>query len=857
MNNIKNLHSTSQKAIYQAKKIALLNNNQSIEPCHILYGIININNNILENILNDYKINIYNFKKKIKKIINKSYKKKVFFKQYLSVNSANILLYTQKYRKKHQHKYINIGHLLSFMLQIKDPVCYLLKEYNLNQQKIKYIIKKMKKNNNINLENNTSYNSLNKYANNLNELSKEGKLDPVIGRNEEIKRVLQILSRRTKNNPLLIGEPGVGKTAIAEGLAHRIINMDIPDNLKNKKVYSLDISSVIAGAKYKGEFEERLKAIIKEILNSKGKIILFMDEIHTLIGAGAGEGAMDAANILKPALARGELRAIGATTLNEYQKYFEKDKALERRFQKVYINEPSIESSIDILRGLKEKYETHHKVLIKDNAIVAAVNLSNRYINERFLPDKAIDLIDEAASKIRLEINSKPESIEILDRKILQLEIQIQAIKQEKNTEELKILKKKLNKYHENRKKLNEQWKEEKKINEKIQKAKKNIENFKFQAQKAERVGDYEKVAELRYGKIKEEENKVKKLELKINKKYRENKIIKEEVNKEDIAEIISTWTGIPIKKMLKNEKDKLLNLEKYLHKRVIGQEKAITSISDAIRRSKVGLQDHNKPIGSFLFLGKTGTGKTEVAKTLAEYLFDNENNIIRIDMSEYQEKHSISKLIGSPPGYIGYEEGGKLTESVRTKPYSVILLDEVEKAHIDILSLLLQVLDDGRLTDNKGRIVNFKNTIIIMTSNLGSEIINNTNYVSSNETKKNILKELKKYMKTEFLNRIDEIILFNSLNLLEIKKIVQIQLNKLIKTLKQKNINMQYTKLALNKISEKGYSPEFGARPIKRIIQSKIVNLLSKIILQKNIIKEKLILNYNKEKKFYFTTIN
>jgi ATP-dependent Clp protease ATP-binding subunit ClpB len=691
-------------------------------------------------------------------------------------------------------------------------------------------------------------NILNIYGKNLNHLASTGQLDPVIGRTEEIKRVLQILSRRTKNNPLLIGDPGVGKTAIAEGLAHRIINEDVPENLKNKQIYSLDIALILAGAKYKGEFEERLKSIIQKIIDSKGNIILFMDEIHTLVGAGGGgEGSMDAANILKPALAKGYLRTIGATTLNEYQKYFEKDKALERRFQKIYIKEPDINSSISILRGLKEKYETHHKVDIKDEAIIAAVELSHRYINERFLPDKAIDLIDEAAAKIKIEINSKPESIDLLDRKITQLEIYLQTIKKELDEEKLLSFKKKLQSYHKKRNKLNQQWKEEKEINTSIQKSKKNIEKYKIEAFQAERIGDYAKVAKLRYGKIKEEENKVTELENIIAHKYKDIKLIKEEVTKEDIAEIISKWTGVPINKMLKNEKEKLISLEKYLHEKIIGQHEAIKSIANAIRRSRAGLQHYNKPIGSFLFVGPTGVGKTEIAKTIAEYLFDNEKNMVRVDMSEYQEKYSTSRLIGAPPGYIGYEEGGLLTEAIRRRPYSVILLDEIEKANIDVLNILLQILDDGRLTDSKGNTVNFKNTIIIMTSNLGSDIIKK--YFLSDihiNLKQIIINQLNKFLKIEFLNRIDEIILFHPLNKQEIKKIVKLQLNIIVKNLSGQHINMQYSDNVVNYIADLGYNPDFGAREINRTIQNCILNKLSIKILKEEIIKnDKIILDY------------
>ncbi|WGH27871.1 MAG: AAA family ATPase [Candidatus Bostrichicola ureolyticus] len=705
-----------------------------------------------------------------------------------------------------------------------------------------------KKNGNITYTTN-EYNALNKYSKNFNKLAREGKLDPVIGRDEEIRRVLQILSRRTKNNPILIGEPGVGKTAIVEGIAHRIVNCDVPDNLKDKEVFALDISGLIAGAKYKGEFEERIKSVIKEVIQSNGKVILFIDEIHTLVGAGASEGAMDAANILKPALARGELRAVGATTLNEYQKYFEKDKALERRFQKVYVSEPDIESAISILRGIKEKYETHHKVRIKDEAIIASVELSQRYISERFLPDKAIDLIDEAASKLRMEINSKPEEIDVLDRKIMQLEIQREAIKREDDQKQLASIKELIAKLNEKRNQLNIQWKGEKELVEGIQKSKEIIENFKFEAEQAERIGDYGKVAELRYGKIKNEESKVKALEEKLSKSYKGNKMIREEVSSEDIAEVVSKCTGIPITKMLQSERKKLLLLEKELHKRVIGQEIPIEAIANAIRRSRAGLQDEKRPIGSFLFLGPTGVGKTELAKALAEYLFDDENNMVRIDMSEYQEQHAVSRLIGSPPGYIGYEEGGQLTEYVRSRPYTVILLDEIEKAHSDTFNILLQVLDDGRLTDNKGRTVNFKNTIIIMTSNIGSDIISdNFNKKDIDDIKNQLITLLKTMLRPEFLNRIDDIILFKPLTIKEIQKIVRLQFTYLVNLLSKRNIRLNVTDKVIEYLSEKGYDPYFGARPIKRVIQHYVLNILSKEMLKGNISNNsEVLLDYKK----------
>ena len=684
-----------------------------------------------------------------------------------------------------------------------------------------------------------TYNSLNKYAKNLNQLADSGKLDPVIGRDEEIRRVLQILSRRTKNNPMLVGEPGVGKTAIAEGLAHRIVKGDVPENLKDKVIYSLDMGALIAGAKYKGEFEERLKSVVKEVTSSDGNIILFIDEIHTLVGAGGGEGAMDADNILKPALARGELRAIGATTLDEYQKYFEKDKALERRFQKVMVDEPDTESAISILRGIKEKYETHHKVRIKDEAIIAAVELSERYITNRFLPDKAIDLMDEAAAKLRMEINSKPEELDVLDRKIMQLEIEIEAIKREKDEEKLKMLYVDLANLKEERNALNAKWQSEKSVIDEVQATKEAIEKYRLEADRAEREGDYGKVAELRYGKIKEAEDKLAELQKNLDSKSHENALVKEEVTAEDIAEVVAKWTGIPVAKMLQGEREKLLNLEKELHRRVVGQEEAIEAVSDAIRRSRAGLQDPRRPIGSFLFLGTTGVGKTELAKALAEYLFDDENAMTRIDMSEYQEKHAVSRLVGAPPGYVGYDEGGQLTEAVRRRPYSVILLDEIEKAHPDTFNILLQVLDEGRLTDNKGRTADFKNTIIIMTSNMGSQIIQETFEKYPNDTERaidesrdEVLQLLKETVRPEFLNRIDDIIMFTPLNAKNIRSIVKLQLQSLFRMVAKEGILLDATDEAIDYLAQKGFDPQFGARPVKRTIQKEVLNKLSKEIL-------------------------
>jgi ATP-dependent Clp protease ATP-binding subunit ClpB len=695
-----------------------------------------------------------------------------------------------------------------------------------------------------------TYNSLNKYAKNLNELARNGKLDPVIGRDEEIRRVLQILTRRTKNNPMLVGEPGVGKTAIAEGLAHRIVDGDVPENLKDKIVYSLDMGALIAGAKYKGEFEERLKSVVKEVTSAEGDIVLFIDEIHTLVGAGGGEGAMDAANILKPALARGELRAIGATTLDEYQKYFEKDKALERRFQKVLVDEPDTESAISILRGIKEKYETHHKVRIKDDAIIAAVELSQRYITNRFLPDKAIDLMDEAASKLRMEINSKPEELDVLDRKIMQLEIEIEAIKRENDEVKLKSLGLDLANLKEERNEIFTKWKSEKDVVDNIQTVKQEIEDFKLEAERAERDGDYGKVAEIRYGKIKEAQERLETLQTQLAENQAGSSLIKEEVTREDIAEVVAKWTGVPVTKMLQGEREKLLRLEDELHHRVVGQEEAIEAISDAVRRSRAGLQDMKKPIGTFLFLGTTGVGKTELAKALAEYLFDDENAMTRIDMSEYQERHSVSRLVGAPPGYVGYDEGGQLTEAVRRKPYSVILLDEIEKAHPDTFNILLQVLDEGRLTDNKGRLADFKNTIIIMTSNMGSHIIQEKfeNLKGSVEAateaaKTEVLGLLKQTVRPEFINRIDEIVMFTPLTEANIKQIVGLQLQSVTKMLAHQNITMDATPEAIAYLAEKGYDPQFGARPVKRVIQREVLNQLSKEILGGKVTTDSIIL--------------
>ncbi|WP_185853299.1 ATP-dependent chaperone ClpB [Blattabacterium cuenoti] len=854
----------SQEVIQEAQRIARKNHQQSIENAHILKSIFKIEENIIPFLLKKLKINHQLIITGLDRIIS-SYPKIISgsFTQHLSSHVTKMLNIAENYAKTLKDKFISIEHIFYGIFMSLDQTSQIIKDQGVTEEKIKEIIESIRKKsgNVISTTPENTYNALEKYAKNLNEWAYKGKLDPVIGRDEEIRRVLQILSRRTKNNPILIGEPGVGKTAIAEGLAHRIISGDIPDNLRNKQVFSLDMASLIAGAKYKGEFEERLKAVVKEVTSSDGEIILFIDEIHTLVGAGGGEGSMDAANILKPALARGELRAIGATTLNEYQKYFRVDKALERRFQQVYVDEPSVTDAVSILRGIKEKYESHHKVRIKDESIIAAVELSKRYINERFLPDKAIDLVDEAASKLRMEINSKPEELDALHRKIMHMEIQMEALKRENDEKQLIPLKKELSKLNEKKMQLQAQWQSEKDLVEGIQKAKDKIENYRFEAEQAERSGDYGKVAELRYGKIKEEENKVKAFEDEFKKqKDKGKKMIQEEVSREEIAQIISKWTGIPVTKMLQSEREKLLFLEKELHRRVIGQNEAIQSVADAIRRSRAGLQDEKRPIGSFLFMGSTGVGKTELAKTLAEYLFDDENNMVRIDMSEYQERHSVSRLIGAPPGYIGYDESGQLTEAIRRRPYSVILLDEIEKAHSDVFNILLQVLDDGRLTDNKGRTVNFTNTIIIMTSNIGADIIqeNLDQEISSNRmeaTKKALIDLLKNIVKPEFINRIDEIILFKPLSRKEIKGIVKLQMKKLGDLLlNKKNIRIESTHEAIEYLSEKGYDPHFGARPLKRVIQHDILNNLSKEIIGGNIQKNhKILIDFFKEQGIVF----
>jgi len=837
--NFNNFTIKSQEAVQQAQQIAQGLGHQQIENAHILKGIFEVDENVTPFLLSKLGVNTDIFKQTLENIIS-SFPKVSGGELMLSRKANSMFTDAANFAKKMKDEYVSIEHILLAMLKSKDATAQLFKDNGISEKDLTKAIEELRKGSKVTSQGaEDTYNALNKYAKNLNQLANDGKLDPVIGRDEEIRRILQILSRRTKNNPILIGEPGVGKTAIAEGLAHRIVKGDVPENLTEKVIYSLDMGSLIAGAKYKGEFEERLKSVIKEVISADGQIVLFIDEIHTLVGAGGGQGAMDAANILKPALARGELRAIGATTLDEYQKHFEKDKALERRFQKVIVNEPDIESAISILRGIKDKYEAHHKVQIKDEAIIAAVELSQRYITDRFLPDKAIDLMDESAAKLRMEINSKPEELDVLDRKIMQLEIEIEAIKREKDEKKLAGLKKDLANLKEEREGINAKWKSEKEVVDNVQTAKKNIEDYKLEAERAEREGDYGKVAEIRYGKIKAEEEKLVSLQKDLQ-KNQENALIKEEVTAEDIAEVVAKWTGIPVQKMLQSEREKLLHLEAELHKRVIGQDEAIQAVSDAVRRSRAGLQDNKRPIGTFLFLGTTGVGKTELAKALAEYLFDDEGAITRIDMSEYQERHAVSRLVGAPPGYIGYEEGGQLTEAVRRKPYSVVLLDEIEKAHPDTFNILLQVLDEGRLTDNKGRVADFRNAIIIMTSNMGGHVIQeNFENIDMDHreqvietTKIDVLGLLRKNIRPEFLNRIDEIIMFTPLNRDEVAKIVQLQIDMLKKMLAEKGIKLSITEEALESLARQGFDPQFGARPIKRVIQRKVLNELSKEIL-------------------------
>ena len=841
--NLNNYTIKSQEAVQQSQQIAQSYSHQQIENAHILKAIFEVDENVLPFILGKLGVNVDVFQRTLNSIVQ-SFPKVEGGEIMLSRDAGKMLNNASNLAKKMKDEYVSIEHLLLAMLKSKDTVSQLMKDNNINENDLSAAINELRKGKNVTSQSQEdTYNSLDKYAKNLNKLANDGKLDPVIGRDDEIRRILQILSRRTKNNPMLVGEPGTGKTAIAEGLAHRLVKGDVPENLQDKIVYSLDMGALIAGAKYKGEFEERLKSVVKEVTAENGRIILFIDEIHTLVGAGGGEGAMDAANILKPALARGELRAIGATTLDEYQKYFEKDKALERRFQKVMVDEPDRESAISILRGIKEKYETHHKVRIQDSAIISAVELSQRYISDRFLPDKAIDLMDEASAKLRLEINSKPEELDILDRKIMQFEIELEAIKRENDKNKISQIKKELANLKEQRDHIYAKWKNEKDLADKVQTAKAKIEEYKQEADKAEREGNFGLVAELRYGKIKEEEVRFEKLhnELLANK---DNALIKEDVTSEDIAEVVARWTGIPVSKMLSSEREKLLRLEEELHKRVVGQNEAIEVVSDAVRRSKADLQDGNRPIGSFLFLGTTGVGKTELAKALANYLFNDDNAITRIDMSEYQERHAVSRLVGAPPGYVGYDEGGQLTEAVRRKPYSVVLLDEVEKAHPDTFNILLQVLDEGRLTDNKGRLADFRNTIIIMTSNLGSHIIQerfenldmNKRDIIVEQTKEEVVSLLKKTIRPEFLNRIDEIVMFTPLNKSEVKEIVEIQISLLKNMLSKKGINLKIDDSAISHLADIGFEPQFGARPIKRVIQREILNELSKQILSGDI---------------------
>jgi ATP-dependent Clp protease ATP-binding subunit ClpB len=829
----------TQGIIQAAQNLAQEKQHQAIETSHIFAAILSEDKDVAPYLLNKLNVPIHILESAVDSMLT-NLPKVTNASIYISPNANGVLISAKKIATDLGDEFITVESLLLALLDTKDSIGSLLKDAKITTKNLKEAIMDLRNGQKVTSNSqDDNYKSLEKYARNLNELAKAGKLDPVIGRDDEIRRVLQILTRRTKNNPILIGEPGVGKTAIAEGIAHRIIDGDVPDNLKDKIIFSLDMGALVAGAKYKGEFEERLKSVIKEVTENES-IILFIDEIHTLVGAGGGDGAMDAANILKPALARGELRAVGATTLNEYQKYFEKDKALVRRFQTVLVDEPNQEDAISILRGIKEKYENHHKVLIKDAAIIAAVELSQRYITERHLPDKAIDLIDEAASKLRMEINSKPEELDELDRKIMQLEIEREAIKRENDTKKLDQLARELTQLEEQRNSFKARWEAEKEIVEKVQQNKELIEQLKLEAEQAERSGDYGKVAELRYGKIKEAENALEQAKLKANELEKGSKLIREEVGPEEIADVVSKWTGIPVSKMLESEKSKLLRLEDELGKRVVGQEEAIVALSDAVRRSRAGLQDPRKPIGSFIFLGPTGVGKTELAKALAEYLFNDENSMVRIDMSEYQEKHSVSRLVGAPPGYVGYDEGGQLTEAVRRKPYSIVLFDEIEKAHPDVFNVLLQVLDDGHLTDNKGRTVNFKNTIIILTSNLGSHLIQEAfDGVKEAEmdraiekAKFTVMELLKQTIRPEFLNRIDETIVFTPLNKRYLKEIVQLQLNQLEAVLKEKDIHIFVTEEAKNHLVESSYDPHFGARPVKRAIQKQVMNELSKAIL-------------------------
>ena len=846
--NFNNFTIKSQEAVQQAVNLVQSRGQQAIEPEHLLAGVLKVGENVTNFIFQKLGINGQQIETVLDKQIA-SLPKVSGGEPYLSRDANEVLQKAVEFSKSLGDEYVSLEAIILALLNVKSTVSTILKDAGVTDKELRAAISELRQGQNVTSQSSEdTYQSLSKYAINLIEAARNGKLDPVIGRDEEIRRVLQILSRRTKNNPVLIGEPGTGKTAIVEGLAQRILRGDVPENLKNKQLFSLDMGALVAGAKYKGEFEERLKSVINEVTKSDGNIILFIDEIHTLVGAGKGEGAMDAANILKPALARGELRSIGATTLDEYQKYFEKDKALERRFQTVMVDEPDTASSISILRGLKERYENHHQVRIKDEAIIAAVELSNRYITDRFLPDKAIDLMDEAAAKLRMERDSLPEELDEIERRLKQLEIEREAIKREKDEAKLAQLNKEIAELKEQETSYKAKWQSEKELVNKIQQNKKEIEQLKFEADKAEREGDYGKVAEIRYGKLQSLENEIKSIQEDLKKKQGDNAMIKEEVTAEDIADVVSRWTGIPVSKMLQSERDKLLHLEDELHKRVIGQDEAIEAVADAVRRSRAGLQDPKRPIGSFIFLGTTGVGKTELAKALAEYLFDDESLMTRIDMSEYQEKHTVSRLIGAPPGYVGYDEGGQLTEAVRRKPYSVVLFDEIEKAHPDVFNILLQVLDDGRLTDNKGRTVNFKNTIIIMTSNLGSsyiqsqfEKINDQNHDQVvEETKAEVMNMLKKTIRAEFLNRIDETIMFQPLNKNEIEQIVRLQINGIKKMLEENGVTLQMSDQAVDFIATAGYDPEFGARPVKRAIQRYLLNDLSKKLLSQEVDRTK-----------------
>ncbi|MBC7125399.1 MAG: ATP-dependent chaperone ClpB, partial [Bacteroidales bacterium] len=848
--NLNNFTIKSQEVIQKAVEIAQGYSHQAVEPAHLLRAILDEGENITGFLLRKLGVNPGTFDAVLNRMLD-SMPKVSGGEQYLSNAANRVLQKALEYSKAMGDQFVSVEHILLGLVAAGEQVGQLMKDAGITEKELKQAIAELRKGAKVDSQTaEDTYNALNRFAINLNEMARTGKLDPVIGRDEEIRRVLQILSRRTKNNPILIGEPGVGKTAIAEGIAHRIVNGDVPENLKTKQIFSLDMGALIAGAKYKGEFEERLKSVVKEVIASEGEVILFIDEIHTLVGAGKSEGAMDAANILKPALARGELRAIGATTFNEYQKYFEKDKALERRFQSVVVDEPQPADAISILRGLKERYENHHKVRIKDEAIIAAVELSHRYITNRFLPDKAIDLIDEAASKLRLEMNSVPEEIDELERKIKQLEIEREAIKREGDKPKLEELSRTLAELNEERTRLRAKWESEKNIIDRIQQLKQSIEQMKYEAEDAERNGDYGKVAEIRYGRIKQAEAEIEHLKGELKKVQADFALIKEEVDAEDIAEVVSRWTGIPVSRMLQSEREKLLHLEEELHKRVVGQDEAIAAVADAVRRSRAGLQDAKRPIGSFIFLGTTGVGKTELAKALAEFLFNDENLMTRIDMSEYQERHSVSRLVGAPPGYVGYDEGGQLTEAVRHKPYSVVLLDEIEKAHPDVFNILLQVLDDGRLTDNKGRTVDFRNTIIIMTSNIGSHIIQE-NYAQLSKsnaeqvferTRNQVFKLLKQSIRPEFLNRVDEIIMFTPLNREEIKQIVLLQFERIKQMLAQNGVGIEISESAVEWITDIGFDPVYGARPIKRVMQKKILNELSKQLLAGTINKEQTI---------------